>query len=77
MGVALRYCKYSHVITFLFQHGAGEDFSLNEKASLDSKENGVQSPLSKRQKPGSDSPSSKTVCSVIPQSSDASDIYDL
>lgn len=67
MGVALRYCKYSHVIMFLFQHGAGEDFPLNEKTSLGSKENSEQSPLSKRQKPGSDSPSAKSVSSVIPQ----------
>lgn len=52
---------------FLFQHGAGEDFILNEKTSLDSKENGAQSPQSKRQKPGSDSPSEKSVSSVIPQ----------
>ncbi|MCE5166329.1 hypothetical protein HAX54_017665, partial [Datura stramonium] len=45
-------------------HDAGEDFPLNEKTSLGSKVNGAQSPLSKRQKPGSDFPSAKSVSSV-------------
>lgn len=63
MGVAL----YSHVIMFLFQHGAGEDFILNEKTSLGSKGNGAQSPQSKRQKPGSGCLSAKSVSPVIPQ----------
>jgi len=52
---------------FLFQHGTGEDFILNEKTSLGSKENGAQSPQSKRQKPGSGCLSAKSVSSVIPQ----------
>nr|XP_010325420.1 uncharacterized protein LOC101264354 isoform X2 [Solanum lycopersicum] len=45
-------------------HGAGEVFILNEKTSLGSKENGAQSPQSKRQKPGSGCPSAKSVSSV-------------